>query len=236
MTRAANDSFFHVLKLISEQIWQFSLNSESVVGSCELKMKLIGIILVLSVSFAASLVIDCEFGSEPDSYYCVPISDWSITKRDTVVTTATGSHIGSRNDASVTAFETNLSSNTINYMPRLYHVFPNLDRILIQRSHLKEIRQTDLQPFSKLKVLGLYKNDIETIEIDLFKFNLQLQFINLSDNKIRRVDPNVFDHLNQLSHLFIDNNVCVSENAYFNRAKIRQLVIKIKKQCNAVDL
>jgi Leucine-rich repeat (LRR) protein len=198
-----------------------------------MKMKLFWLILVLSVSFAASVVIDCEFISWfSTDYQCFLIKDPMITERGTVVTEATGRHLDSRNHSSVTAFWSRNSSYTVNYMPRgLNDVFPNLDAITIKNSHLKEIRQTDLQPFSKLKVLDLDKNDIETIERDLFKFNLQLQVIFLTDNKIRRVHPNVFDHLNKLRYLDMGYNACVNEYAA-DRAGVLELITKIKEHCN----
>jgi hypothetical protein len=200
------------------------------------KMKLIGIILVLSVPFAASVVIDCRFGmGYITPYQCSLISDPSITERDTVVTAANGDHEDSMNHASVTAFLSHSSTNTINYIPRgLNDLFPNLIYIAMQSIHLKEIRQADLQWYTELTNLHLGFNDIEIIEPDLFKYNPQLQTIDLSDNKIKQVDPNVFDHLNQLNNLYMGKNKCVNRNAY-GRAEVLALITKIKSQCNEAD-
>jgi hypothetical protein len=199
-------------------------------------MKLIGIILVLSVSFAASLVIDCTFTKgHVVYYYCELKSDPSIAERDMVVTSAYGEHKESMKHINVTSFMSLNSSYTINYMPRLNDLFPNLDRIVIQYNHLKEIRQTDLQPFSKLTHLFLAFNDIETIEPDLFMYNPQMEVIELQNNKITRVDPNVFDQLNQLLQLNVNNNTCVDGFTGYH-AEVRTLTTKIKKQCNVVNL
>jgi Leucine-rich repeat (LRR) protein len=199
-------------------------------------MKLMGIILVLSVPLAASLVIDCEFTSELfTGYFCTLIKDPMIAERDTFVTAAYGNHENSKNDTSVTSFMSWNSSYTMNFMPRLNDVFPNLDRIYIQNNHLKEIRQTDLQSFPMLTHLYLGHNDIETIERDLFKHNPQLQVIDVEYNKIKRVHPNVFDHLNQLRFLYMDKNTCANERAD-GRAEVLQLITKIKEQCNDVNL
>jgi hypothetical protein len=199
-------------------------------------MKLIGIFLVLSVPFAASVIIDCEFtsesSSESSSDNCLLRSDPNITERSTVVTAATEKHEDLMNHANVTRFWSLDSNHTINYMPRLSNVFPNLERIRIQSNHLKEIRQADLQPYPKLKQLNLENNDIEIIEPDLFKFNPLLQRITLRNNKIKRVDPKVFDHLKHLANLDMINT-CVSESAG-NPTEVKNLITKIQQQCSDV--
>jgi Leucine-rich repeat (LRR) protein len=201
-------------------------------------MKLIGIIFVLSVPFAASLVIDCEFTSELfTGYFCTLIKDPIIIERDTVVTAAYGNHENSKNHVSVTSFMSWNLSYTMNFMPGgLNDAFPNLERIYIQNNHLKEIRRTDLQPFPMLTHLYLGHNDIETIEPDLFKHNPQLQVIDVEYNKIKRVHPNVFDHLNQLRFLYMDKNTCANERGADGRAEVLRLITKIKDQCNDVNL
>jgi hypothetical protein len=60
-----------------------------------------------------------------------------------------------------------------------------------------------------------------------------LWFINLRDNKIKRVHPNVFDHLNELRILDINNNVCVAGNEN-NQTAVPELITKIKEQCNDI--
>jgi hypothetical protein len=192
-------------------------------------MKLIGIILVLSVPFAASIVIECKYTIWTNKQ-CNLIKDPNITERDTVVTIATGNDENSMNHANVTVFFSR-NDYTINYMPRgLNDLFPNLVTIWIQNCHLKEIRQTDLQPFRKLRKLYLNKNDIETIERDLFKYNPKMQRIGLSDNKITRVDPNVFDHLNELRRLGMYGNKCADGYAN-NRTQILKFISKVTEQC-----
>jgi hypothetical protein len=199
-------------------------------------MKLFVLFLVLSVPLASSVNIDCEFKHDSwarveNVYWCKIISDPSITERDTVVTAATGSHERLMNQASVTGFEADNSSYTINFMPRgLNEMFPNLIIIRIVRSKLKVIRQADLQPFPELKYLDLNSNDIKTIERDLFKYNPLLLVIYIEYNKINRVHPNVFDHLNQLINLDMTNNICVYAHRT-NRASVLELIENIKHQC-----
>jgi hypothetical protein len=203
------------------------------VSGCELKMKMFVLIFVLSVPLAAGVVIDCVFRSGNwalgDFYTCNLKSEPSITERGVVVTAATG-NVDFMNHTRVAAFWS--SSKTINFMPRLDSVFPNLVAIAIVHNHLTEIRQTDLQPYPKLKTLNFYGNDIETIEIDLFKFNPHLQDINLLDNKIRRVHPNVFDHLNDLRALNMEDNSCVTTGNEKDRPAVLELITKIKEQCS----
>jgi chaperonin cofactor prefoldin len=205
-------------------------------------MKLFGLILLLFVPFASSFVIDCEFkignwAVINNIYGCEPKINPTITDRDIVMTSATGNHHnGSMNHASVKGFRILNSSHTISYMFRgLINVFPNLIAIMISSCHMKEIRQTDLQPYSKLKNLDLDSNDIETLERNLFKNNPQLEAIFLQHNKIKQVHPNVFDQLSELQYLYMNYNSCVTENGS-TRTDALKLITKIKDQCDNYDL
>jgi hypothetical protein len=201
-------------------------------------MKLAWSILLLSVSFASSIVIDCQFKIRKLSgvgavHYCDinSNSNLSITERDTVVTAVTGTIL----NENVMGFWSSSSSSTINYMPRLNDVFPNLVVILVHSARMREIRQSDLQPYPELKYLALYANLIETLEKDLFKYNPQLLNIDLQVNRIKRVHPSVFEQLNKLEYLGMAANECVKETAH-NRTDVLHLITKIKSHCHNYDL
>jgi Leucine-rich repeat (LRR) protein len=116
-------------------------------------------------------------------------------------------------------------------MPRgLIDVFPNLIVIHISTAGMKEIHQSDLKQFPRLRFLNLFDNAITIIEQDLFKFNTELELIQLGFNKITQIHPTVFDHLSQLSRLWLWSNECVNVEAY-NRSAVESLIKRVKQKC-----
>lgn len=97
---------------------------------------------------------------------------------------------------------------------------------------LKEIHQSDLKFFPRLKCLELYHNEIEILEEGLFKFNPELEMIWLSSNRIFHIDPEVFDGLlGKLSYLSLDTNDCISSYVSNDTEEVRELVINATRKC-----
>lgn len=110
--------------------------------------------------------------------------------------------------------------------------FPNLIAIYMNDGSLSELHQSDLQPFPQLRYLDFFENQLERIESDLFKFNSELEVIWLSDNRIKFIDPNVFDHLTKLTHLFLMDNVCIQQSET-NRSHVLKLIENVRKYCGS---
>jgi hypothetical protein len=182
----------------------------------------------------AAVVVECEFKTEywhvlGIIYECELRVDPSITSPGVTVTSATGSHKPSMNHTNVQGFYS--EDQTINLMPRgLNDVFPNLIGIEIGYAGMKEIHQSDLKQFPRLRYLQLYNNAITVIERDLFKFNTELEYIELDSNEIIKVHPTVFDHLNKLSQLHLEFNVCIDAYAT-NRSAVLDLLSTVKQKC-----
>lgn len=118
------------------------------------------------------------------------------------------------------------------YFPQsLLKTFPNLIAVYINDGNLQEIHQSDLEPFTALRLLDLFGNRLEVIEPDLFKFNPKLEVIWLSNNQIRKIDPKVFDHLENLSFLYLMDNVCI-EQSETNRTEVIKLIQNVKAKCS----
>lgn len=71
------------------------------------------------------------------------------------------------------------------------------------------ITQKDLQPFVKLEHIDLSRNDLEVIERELFKFNVELVVIKISENKIKFIDATAFETLFKLHTLELNDNQCI---------------------------
>lgn len=79
--------------------------------------------------------------------------------------------------------------------------------------------------------LALRYNDIEVIVEGTFEYNLNLKRIELQNNKIAKIFPKVFDHLNMLMHLDIRSNICINMNAVDSASAIQELIKQVKIQC-----
>jgi hypothetical protein len=129
-------------------------------------------------------------------------------------------------------------NSNVKYFPRgIETFFVNLVSVTIHDCGLTEIRKADLQGLTKLEFLILYKNSIVTIEKDLFIYNPQLMFIDLSENKIASLeDVAVFDSLANLNYLFFYNNVCASGTAHEDKIEVEKLICTIKCKCKTCTM
>jgi hypothetical protein len=182
----------------------------------------------------AAVVIECDFNTEDwwpigNVYTCDLHSDPSITSPGITVTSANGNHEPLMSHADVQAFCS--YGNTINFIPRgLNEVFPKLIAIWISNAGIKELHQSDLKQFPRLRFFSLYINAITVVEQDLFKFNPELEYIELGHNEITQIHPTVFDHLSKLRYLCLESNVCI--NAYAeNRSTVVNLISRVKQEC-----
>lgn len=126
-----------------------------------------------------------------------------------------------------------MRSITVNYFPKnLENIFPNLIAVAFQTTELKEIHQEDVKPFGQqLEYFQVHNCYITIIEKDLFKFNPNLKAILIDRNRIKYVEGNAFDHLNQLVSLFMERNECINENSKENRQLTLQVISTVKGEC-----
>lgn len=149
------------------------------------------------------------------------------------ISDAVGEHKSMKNDEKVVGFYAR--SADVHYFPNgLEKIFPNLRLIAIAMSNLREVRQQNLIPFDQLQYLCLFDNEIETIERHLFAYNLMLEAIDLRENRIVRINVNVFDYLINLRILYLSdafNGSCVSEDAA-DRESVVKLINEVKNECH----
>jgi hypothetical protein len=125
------------------------------------------------------------------------------------ITAATGRYEPSKSHADVTGFA---SMKTFHYSPRLNEVFPNLISIFIAYG-MNELHQSNLKQYPRLK----HNPDLEVIELER--------------NKISRIHPTVFNHLEKLRILVLDDNVCINDSAY-DRSAVIDLISRVKEACS----
>lgn len=183
-----------------------------------------------------ALTIDCDYTDKIQNvqqtlYQCTVTNAFTITKPDTIIESANGTHTNGRNDSMVEFIFINKIS-IINYFPSgLIEVFPDLLKIEITAVELMEIHQKDLKPFVKLEFLILDINELKSLEKDLFLFNTKLKQFSAKSNQISYIDPYIFDHLNQLSSLDLTGNVCSLSNSV-NSTETSKIIENLKRKCS----
>ena len=78
--------------------------------------------------------------------------------------------------------------------------------------------------------VSFYNTDLESIDADLFKFNLKLTYVNFGANRLKHVGENLFSNLKHLQFISFQNNPCIDVTV-FSSSGIPALVQKLKSQC-----
>jgi hypothetical protein len=197
------------------------------------------IALILGCIFVSSaLRLDCDFktvawtGMSSSIFYCETKSNPGITTRDVVIDGFDGADWKGKSENDILGVDVQTSGHQVHYFPKFPGEFSqNAQGIRFHNSGLKEIHREDLKPFAKLVYLRLSFNEIEYLEENLFEFNENLAIIYLYSNKITSIGLNVFDGLDSLKYLDLDDNKCISKNVYNNRSEVLNLIREVKTNC-----
>jgi len=193
---------------------------------------------LLSFGISSSSVnIGCGFGfggaytAVGNVYRCITSGSLSITTKESAqVSGVSGTHESFKSNKNVEGFR--IDGGTIYYFPKgLEKFFGNLKMIYINPCQLKEIHQSDLVVFPHLVFLYLQSNNIEVIEENLFKFNPNLEALEIRESKITHIDPNVFDNLNKLSIFRFTGVPCINQNVDNSREKVLEAIKIVKSNC-----
>lgn len=100
------------------------------------------------------------------------------------------------------------------YFPsELNKFFPNLEVIKIWDSKLKFIDNFDMRWLSKLRILNLEDNQIEVLQPELFNHNAQLTELHLKKNKLKFIGARILVPLTRLEIANFMENICVDSSA-----------------------
>jgi len=120
---------------------------------------------------------------------------------------------------------------SIFYIPRGIEVYiKKLTILIIKNCGLRKVTKQNLEKFSELLYLDLSYNQIEILEHGLFQSNKYLTKIILNSNKIRVVEGNVFNILQNIDYLDFRNTDCYS-GMQDKRHEIIFLVKQIETVC-----
>lgn len=199
---------------------------------CNKIIKALLIVLIASES-AESINLNCESIVIKWNYVgeveTCSARNVNITTSDEVITTVNGqfaSQFRSRNLKVLFIYR-----ETLHYIPKeIDAFFPHLEVLAIHLSGLKTLEQSDLRPFTELKFLDLYINQIASISNDLFDSNPELRSVRFYSNKLKLVGPNILNKLRKLTEADFENNICINKYAN-NPERIQELKILLAAQC-----
>lgn len=179
---------------------------------------------------------NCRFNTDFDwliigrVYMCTVTNNISITSKNFSVTSVSGEHRIFKNNNHIFALW--FLDKELYFIPNgLTKFFRHIAGIVINRCQLKEIHQNDLAPFYKLREFYLIENDIEVLEEGLFEFNKRLELLWLDGNKIKKINPNIFDVLNKLRFLNFREKNCTLKKIQYDREAVEKIVSQMKKKC-----
>ncbi|CAG9810429.1 unnamed protein product [Chironomus riparius] len=197
---------------------------------------LIIFIFTAVISYLDAVDIMCkyqilEFIPLGSTYTCYTTSFYQISSRsESSITQTTGLHLFGKNNINVEGFEWKYGN--IAYFPtKLTSIFNNL-KVIYMVTYIKEIRQSDLMPFTKLVHLNMNYNQIEVLEAGLFDYNPHLEYINFKSNKISQIDSKIFDKLPKMRFLDLRTNECINMKAEDSLTDVKDVIQSVQSKCD----
>lgn len=109
--------------------------------------------------------------------------------------------------------------------------FPNLEKLVIRQTGLRELSQDDLKNFPKLKSLDVSENQLEKLNGSTFQFNEKIEELNLSGNKLTSLGSDFLKHLKNVTKIDMSGNSCINQTAS-DELEMKRLRIKLAENCS----
>lgn len=187
----------------------------------------------ISISFSIDLQCSFNFSISYNFYSCYVENNLNINSTENIpIKLINATHLDFKDNTQVIGFYA--FNKNIRYIPKnIVEIFGNLKIIKITYGRLKEIHQSDLQPFEQLEYCQLMDNDIEFLENGLFHYNLNLQQVSFKNNKIIHIGDGVFDQLGSLSWLNLEANGCINMKSENDTLMTKSVIDQAKFNCTA---
>lgn len=198
--------------------------------------KIISIFIVCwFVSTALSIPLSCNFytsgwGNAEGLYYTCKVIELRTEAPNILVDRIFGNHLEGKSNDDVEHWVVENSPSML-FMPQgVGGFFRNLEEVYIRNAGLQSITQSDLKQFQELKELTLIQTQLKSLESGLFLFNPKLRLLNLSNNQISFIAPDVLSPLKNLFHVSLKNNACIDIDKYTAEG-VKEVVQEIIKRC-----
>lgn len=172
------------------------------------------------------------FGPLKNPYQCAA-KDQKVSGHGSV-DKVLGTHVASKNDTDTKLIS--LKKIKTERLPKNFHkFFPNLEGIFAFSMGLKTVVKDDLKDFPKLRYLDMGFNRLDTLPSNLFDNNLELEWIDFSDNLLRNIGVKLLDTLPKLDFANFEGNRCVDRRAQ-NKNNLHELELVLKSiECRLDD-
>lgn len=173
------------------------------------------LLLTLGLIACDAITLDCNFGpviwaNAGLAYTCTAtIQGVGVP----VLSNVTGNHNQNNTNDDVGALAISNQDMEFGIPQNIADFFPNLFVLSLSNLGIYRVSSHDIAQFPALQVLILYRNQLDSLDGNLFASNPNLVYINLSSNQIRHLGPNIFNNLRNLQVLRMLNNVCINEYA-----------------------
>lgn len=145
----------------------------------------------------------------------------------------TGVHLADKSNEDVVYLR--IVNQYLEFVPEgIADFFINLEALTIQVSSLRTISANDLKPFPRLVFLYLFRNELTTIDGDLFKYTPHLRYASFELNRIQHIGYDLVSNLNNLTELWLTGNVCIDLHAS-NRDVVLLLASRLSVLCPPLD-
>lgn len=202
---------------------------------------LVAFCLLSCFSFSEALVIDCKFDNElffddlKVAYTCTVqnLSISSETERN--ITKVIGEHTLVRGNVNKDVTQLYIFRQNMTYFPRTFtDFFENIEAVHAGFNDLRYLDRIDLKPFSKLRFLYLYKNNIEYLQSDLFHDNPLLQYVSLHSNRLKHIGAKMLAPLKNLKTAYFNKNICIDQQATHSEYDVAELRLEIAQKCSDI--
>jgi ribosomal protein L32 len=199
-------------------------------------------ILVLPLLFTTIVAISIECDFEMKIIFNTFSSMYTCCVKTVVLTdgksleTVTGTHEKGKTNADVKqlSFGWPLENcQNLDFVPQNIHKhFPNIIGIFFAKScNFRALTGEELIDLPNLEWFSIKHNLIDKIPGSLFQSNRKLKAVDFGNNKITKVGPNLFNGLEDMTHILFNHNVCLKNGYAQNKDEVAQYVQKLKEMC-----
>lgn len=186
--------------------------------------------------------LKCVFSVDKnrDHLYTCEITVCNIESRNTVIETLKGQHKRTKDNKSVKGLC--FHDTKVHFIPRnLSEMFPNLNRLEIERCELREVSAEDLVGLDQLEAFYVGGNKITTLSVNLFKNMPKLKVARFNENLLTSFDVQILEPIKNTIELFdISDNTEVNEifdkeneniEHFIKRMRLLETKKKRRKSC-----
>lgn len=179
--------------------------------------------------------LNCKFESRTQvwyltgSYYTCTVLNYDAFCENKEVTAVSGTHLTGKTNDHVLQVDF-LEQNSECVPSKLYLFFKNLEYFSLRASFVSELHENDLEGLTKLKMLDMYGNFIETVPANFFVPTPNLESVSFSTNRIKYFEARSVPILPKLTRYWLERNPCINFNAE-NPRDLRFVHALLKVDC-----